>query len=153
LTLGHRPRTNAGSSAPIFPIVIKCASEANALKVAKLQKLLDGLNCNGVTREEAASIFVRMPNDQRVDIPGDAFFAVWVGSGVGVYYDWRVSRRLHVSSCANGCAVGRTSLDRYRAGLSLGGLNGTQLREPSWPLSGRRVRLQIRQLLHSGSKK
>jgi hypothetical protein len=112
LTLEHRPHTNAGSSAPIFPIVIKCTSEANALKVAELQKLLDGLNCDGVTREEAASIFVRMPNDKRIDIPGDEFFAVWVGSGVGVYYDWRVSRRLHVSSCANGCAVGWMSLDR-----------------------------------------
>jgi hypothetical protein len=88
LTLGHRPRTDAGSSAPIFLIVIKCTSEANALKVAELQKLLNGLDRNAATREEVASIFVRMPNDRRIDIPGDEFFAVWVGSGVGVYYDW-----------------------------------------------------------------
>jgi hypothetical protein len=59
-----------------------------------------------------ASIFVRTPNDERVDIPGDVFFAVWVGSGVGVYYDWRVSSHLRVSSCVNGCAVGRMSPDR-----------------------------------------
>ena len=88
LTLGHRPRTDAGSSAPIFPIVIKCTSEANTLKFAELQKLLNGLDRNTATREEVASIFVRMPNDRRIDIPGNEFFAVWVGSGVGVYYDW-----------------------------------------------------------------
>lgn len=88
MTREHRPRTDAGAKAPIFPIVIKCPSEVDALKVARLQKLLSGINQNTATREQVASLFIRTRSDECLDVTGDYFYAVWVGSGVGVYPDW-----------------------------------------------------------------
>ena len=86
--LGQRPRTDSGATAPIFPIVIKCASETDALKVAGLQHLLDGIQQKTTTRNQVAALFFRTPSDDCLDITGDSYYAVWVGHGVGVYHDW-----------------------------------------------------------------
>ena len=88
LTIRRRPRTDAGPDAPMFPIVVKCASETDARKVIELQKLLEGINQKTATRNQVARLFVRTLGDNCVDIHAQHFYAVWVGSGVGVYHKW-----------------------------------------------------------------
>lgn len=44
-----------------------------------------------------ASLFVRAPGDDHLDITRGFYYAVWVGQGVGVYHDWWVT----FSSCVH----------------------------------------------------
>jgi hypothetical protein len=86
----HRPQTDCGATAPIFPIVVKCKSEPDALKVVTLQKLLEGIHQATATRHQVAELFVRAPSDDHLEISGEHFYTVWIGKGVGVYCQWYV---------------------------------------------------------------
>jgi hypothetical protein len=90
----HRPRTSAGDTAPIFPIVIKCASEADAKRVAQLNDLLGGIHQSTVTRQEVANLFVRTPNDHLIDISDGPYYPVVIGHPVAIYHDWWVKPRV-----------------------------------------------------------
>lgn len=69
---------------------MKCASEADATKVAQLQLLLEGINQRTATREEVASLFLKKPHDDRIDINDGPYYPVAVGFPVAVFHDWFV---------------------------------------------------------------
>ena len=86
----YSPRTSASTNAPIFPIVIQCASEADAVKVSEFQELLRGINQSTVTREDVAALFVRTPNGNRGVLSNGPYYPVVVGHPVAVYHNWSV---------------------------------------------------------------
>ena len=51
VTLGHRPQTDSAAEAPLYPVVIKCISETDALKDTRVNELLDGISQKIATRE------------------------------------------------------------------------------------------------------
>jgi len=51
VTLEHRPQTDSTAEAPLYPVVIKCTSETDALKVTRANELLDGISQKVATGE------------------------------------------------------------------------------------------------------
>lgn len=77
--------SNAGPS--VFPIIIKYASEADALNVSQLNNMLDGIIQQTATREEVVAVFLDLPRTPCLDVTRATFYAAWQGNNVGVLQD------------------------------------------------------------------
>lgn len=82
-----RPYIPAGNDAPIFPMAIKCFTEADAALIMKLADLTK--NLHNMTATEVATIFYHGFDDNDIEVPGP-FYPVCVSSHPAIYTNWYV---------------------------------------------------------------